>query len=264
MDIQNKALENNKEEFRSKNPIEFDFIKDKPHLIFLIKKAEKICGVLHILTSDLSENEPLREVLRKECLSFLGDLLDRGRIGRGILLETRIAHIISLLDASKTSLLISSMNASVLKSELQGLLPVITSMYGRENQELIFDRSELKVSLNEPRLNSINNKEGSSSYKGHGGSMNVLHKKEKDTNFVKKMSLSNLLKRTKTGNSVDSTREKIILDVVRSKGESSIKDISSFVRGVSSKTIQRDLNVLIGKGVLKKDGERRWSKYSLT
>jgi len=59
-------------------------------------------------------------------------------------------------------------------------------------------------------------------------------------------------------------RQEAILSVIRSKGTASIKDISHLVRGVSEKTIQRELIALIEHGVVTKQGERRWSVYLLT
>jgi len=58
-------------------------------------------------------------------------------------------------------------------------------------------------------------------------------------------------------------RQQVILDTIREMGETSIKDISDNIKGCSEKTIQRELNSLIYGGVLKKIGERRWSKYIL-
>lgn len=58
-------------------------------------------------------------------------------------------------------------------------------------------------------------------------------------------------------------RKRVIMDVLKEKGQSSIKDISEVVKDCSEKTIQRDLNELIQSGVVLRDGERRWSKYSL-
>jgi predicted HTH transcriptional regulator len=58
-------------------------------------------------------------------------------------------------------------------------------------------------------------------------------------------------------------REKRILDVIRDKGVVSIKDISTVIFDVSEKTIQRTLQLLIDKGQIKKEGERRWAKYQL-
>ncbi|MEI6553209.1 MAG: hypothetical protein WCO09_01450 [bacterium] len=58
-------------------------------------------------------------------------------------------------------------------------------------------------------------------------------------------------------------RQQIILQIIKEIGESSIKDISDNVKDCSEKTIQRELNTLIYDGVIKKIGERRWSKYVL-
>ncbi len=55
-----------------------------------------------------------------------------------------------------------------------------------------------------------------------------------------------------------------IQKVVFEKGRVSIKDISAVVRGCSEKTIQRELSVLISRGVVQKVGERRWSVYMPT
>ncbi len=54
-----------------------------------------------------------------------------------------------------------------------------------------------------------------------------------------------------------------IRTILEAKGEASIKDISEIVTDVSEKTIQRELNAMIEDNIVKREGERRWSKYSL-
>jgi predicted HTH transcriptional regulator len=54
-----------------------------------------------------------------------------------------------------------------------------------------------------------------------------------------------------------------ILSVLKAQPSASIKDITDTIKDVSEKTIQRDLNALIKDGVIKREGERRWSKYSV-
>ncbi len=56
------------------------------------------------------------------------------------------------------------------------------------------------------------------------------------------------------------TRIKTVLEAIP---EATIKDISEVITDVSEKTIQRELNSLIEKGQVIRQGERRWSKYSL-
>lgn len=62
---------------------------------------------------------------------------------------------------------------------------------------------------------------------------------------------------------VKNDRQTLILSTIRSKGESSIKDLTDIIRGCSEKTIQRELIALVGSGDLLKTGERRWSRYSI-
>jgi len=58
-------------------------------------------------------------------------------------------------------------------------------------------------------------------------------------------------------------RRERIKTVLDAKGDSTIKDISEIITDCSEKTIQRELNSLIEDNVVKRQGERRWSKYSL-
>jgi DNA-binding HxlR family transcriptional regulator len=58
-------------------------------------------------------------------------------------------------------------------------------------------------------------------------------------------------------------RKTSILNFIKENKEAQIKDILVHIGNCSEKTIQRELNELIKDGVLKKEGDRRWSKYSL-
>ncbi len=54
-----------------------------------------------------------------------------------------------------------------------------------------------------------------------------------------------------------------IKTVLEAKPQATIKDIAEIITDVSEKTIQRELNSLIEKGQVIREGERRWSKYSV-
>lgn len=54
-----------------------------------------------------------------------------------------------------------------------------------------------------------------------------------------------------------------IKTVLEAKPEATIKDITDIITDVSAKTIQRDLNAMIESGEVIRQGERRWSKYSI-
>jgi len=55
-----------------------------------------------------------------------------------------------------------------------------------------------------------------------------------------------------------------IKTVLEAKPEATIKDLSEIITDVSTKPIQRDLNGLIASGEVIRQGERRWSKYSIS
>ena len=59
-------------------------------------------------------------------------------------------------------------------------------------------------------------------------------------------------------------RAERIKTVLEAKPQASIKDIAEVITDVSEKTIQRELNSLIEKGQVIREGERRWSTYSIS
>lgn len=58
-------------------------------------------------------------------------------------------------------------------------------------------------------------------------------------------------------------RAERIKTVLVAKPQATVKDISEVITDVSEKTIQRELNSLIDKGQVVREGERRWSRYSV-
>ena len=62
---------------------------------------------------------------------------------------------------------------------------------------------------------------------------------------------------------LQSNRRERIKTILEAKKEASIKDISDIITDVSEKTIQRELTAMIEDNIVKRHGERRWSKYSL-
>jgi hypothetical protein len=57
-------------------------------------------------------------------------------------------------------------------------------------------------------------------------------------------------------------RREEILKIIKARGSVTIKDITGLVRDCSEKTVQRELMSLVDDKLVKKTGERRWSRYS--
>jgi predicted transcriptional regulator len=62
-------------------------------------------------------------------------------------------------------------------------------------------------------------------------------------------------------NEQQAKRTSAILEIVLKNKGVSIKDIVAVVKDCSEKTIQRELAALVEKGLIRKQGERRWSIY---
>lgn len=58
-------------------------------------------------------------------------------------------------------------------------------------------------------------------------------------------------------------RQKKIIAHLREVNQAKISDFYSSFSEISSKTIQRDLQDLVSKNLLKKDGEKRWTVYTI-
>ena len=58
-------------------------------------------------------------------------------------------------------------------------------------------------------------------------------------------------------------RQKKILGYVEKFSQAKIGDLQVLLAGVSAKTIQRDLHDLVSRDILKQDGQKRWTAYSL-
>jgi hypothetical protein len=67
--------------------------------------------------------------------------------------------------------------------------------------------------------------------------------------------------KTKGQDKGQSDRMSLILELVRKRRSLSIKEIAAVIKDCSEKTIQRELNILIERGLIRREGERRWSVY---
>ena len=59
------------------------------------------------------------------------------------------------------------------------------------------------------------------------------------------------------------SRQSVIIGLLKRKKEIMIKDVSPLISGCSEKTIQRELSAMVAAGILRKIGDKRWSRYSL-
>lgn len=207
----------------------------KTHQKFLVGKAERVVTAVYLVTSLMVDKEPLKWRIRDVSLETLSQA-HSGSVSRVI---DNVENLKNLISLANRSALISPMNSEMLQNGLQYIARMVS---GRA----IFDEKFL-ISGNE---------------------VSALDHQKKDRNVPEEISVEKDVSKgqvhnfKKTFNRKDKRRDKI-LEALRRKRESSIKDIARAVKGCSEKTIQRELNTLIAEGKVNKKGERRWSVYSV-
>lgn len=249
---------------------------------YLYSKAEKIVTALYMVTNFMATEEPIKWQIRRTCIRLLDSIMALSRTtlsGREIVTREVVGYlhqVKSLFGVSFKSGFISQMNYEIIDREIS-LLADYLSEYDSNQlsvQSKLFDASFFRPELPKGQKS-----------KGHLSDSHLSIKDTiKDTNFPlsDKFKKTEMIKRTELGNRTgdldasdkkpsknlkDSARREEILSVLKKRGESSLKDIFdgmvSLGRNYSEKTLQRELSALVEEGVVRKKGERRWSRYFL-
>ncbi len=244
-----------------------------------IARAEKIVAATYMVTSFLPDSDSLKAEIRGRSTNLLSDFYSSRTASfyeRAIHYE-KIAgatrDIIGFLFIAFSVNFVSEMNYSILKKEYELLAEKLEfsdelRTIRRNTRPLtndFFTADEEGFSLFSDAGTGNKNKD---IYKGQD---NIKDKENDIPSFIKKeqkFSIKTLKDNGYKKKDIFSTdlkneRKDNILKIIRKKGDVTIKDISSVISGCSEKTIQRELLVLVSLGVLKKEGEKRWSKYSL-
>ena len=214
-------------------------------LVFVFKKSQAIINGLYLVTNLFPENEPLKISLRSKAITILEDTLSltaKNAGERKVILNRLVAKLLEIMVLSETSAnakLISPMNANIIKDELGNLIKVI-----EERQK------DAGIVLNQ---------------KLFGPSFNDGDRSLTAANSVRPTASSGEVKINPRITISNGERERTILNFLKDKGEGiSIKEIATALPNLGDKTLQRELQRMVSAGLLKKEGERRWSRYSAT
>lgn len=257
------------------------------------KKCERLATAIYLVTNFLSDTEPMKFRLRALSLELVRDASfakNGSQTAEANVLEALRANIIetlSLLELAFIAGLVSEMNFTILKREYASLRDTIEiKKSSRESRtdsilgdnffassepassprpNLGYSRGQAFVHT-EPALSkghSIGQTTTPMSDRNIKGQM--VPKKEERANFGPKVGTQytpSATPRAITDVAKESRRTRI-LKLVKDSREVTIKDIATHFADLSEKTIQRELVSLVDSGVLKKFGERRWSRYAL-
>jgi len=240
---------------------------------FANKKTEKLLTALYMVTDCMETEDALKEKLRLlgvELLSRIYKLSTLLPVEKHLHIGSslnNIYEILSFIEVANTIGYISDMNTNILKKEFHILVAELNQHLPKEKHfpfTLDENMFELSPNISKTETSSFNNNLGLSMQTGkRTNNMSFMNYKT-NTDVLYKPLLSVDYKKVKLERS-----EKIVsiikdLSAKAGKGEASIKDISSSFMDCSEKTIQRELNELIDKKQIKKTGDKRWSRYSIS
>ncbi len=237
--------------------------------VYLYKKSEKISKAFFMLTQHIEDSQSIKVKLREGALSLLDKsqmFLLSPRLNEDILKEVvlNVMKLISLSDIGLSSKFVSEANYQIISKQLHIYISEVTEYVSstyKDNNLIPSTLFDVAFIDQQPVVSQIENKE-----------VEVLINKEISKGQTPQIKSSpNLMQKNPAPQVVEVTniketnsRQDLITETIRQRGELSIKDLTDVIKGCSEKTIQRELVSLVNSGVLLKTGERRWSRYSLS
>jgi len=203
------------------------------YLAYISDRVQKITEALYRVTGLLHDKEPLKWETRDKAICIFNKLISlryKNDLERNISLEEvekEVSELVIFLSLFSENQSVSGMNFQILKNEYSGVKKSITQK--RQGDVLIGQGNGHKI--NEKSQMSIKNNSKNSNKNND--------RKDKILNFMKN------------------------LPAQAGKKEVSISDLSVVFSDFSEKTIQRDLLDMVDKGLLKKEGDKRWRRYIL-
>lgn len=247
---------------------------------YITQKCRRIATALYVLTDTFPSDEPLKKELRASALDILLSSTKSASFGN---LAHHFSGVKDLLNLAYYANLITEKHSALLKKEITHLFDLLPK--GKESARDISpqffsvssegeDREENKEEDREEREGDRSEKidtplslHSPKFHKGQNSEQDrpsfVKDTLEKATKEKKRKPSATPLKDIPHKATNGQRRREAIIGIIKSNGEVGIKDISSSVGGCSEKTLQRELIAMVSEGFLLKEGERRWSRYSL-
>lgn len=216
---------------------------------YLVIKTERITMALYLVSGHLDNAEPIKGQLRTQglCLLECVQTLARGYQGQ-IKVKDQGERLRLLLEVAEAGGLLGKGNVRLIIEELEQILSLMNERFGGDSNRSI--TSEYFTD-SVPVLGA----------KEAGG--NEVHKGHK-RHAIRQQVSDNVLPLAAPPSPASPLRIEQIFVKMEPGHAYSIKDICAWFTDTSAKTIQRDLGTLIRHRKIRREGERRWSRYYLT
>src|ERR1035437_1265085 len=236
-------------------------ISGDEHLFYVFKKTERIVTALYLVTNLIKDNDPLKWEIRERCMSLISstvalagiDSQEKNSYMRFFLssiLETR-----TFVNISFGSHIISKMNAEMIIGEIDAL---VIHMKDRALDDASRAGYVLSKSFFAADMPSRTDDKGQVKQ----------DERNTPTSFSDRVNQSVSFTKTAQNNAFPKDNQKngrkiSIMELLKKQPNLTIKDITKVISNCSTKTVQRELSDLVHAGMVNKEGDRRWSRYSL-
>ncbi len=232
-------------------------------IYILYKRIDNLAAAIYLVTNTLPETESLKTSLRTTSLNCLAGIVSYiGKANADVSsLQNLVAHVLqlsSLINITFWSGMISEMNSTVLQKEVTKINETLGQIISRYRSKMMIDStffSSVDLEHRQFKNNVLHTVQDNQVIvnKGH------YKRQEKD---IKEMVSRSLPSSNINDSESKMKRRETILQLLSEKSNLSIKDFAAVIQTYSEKTIQRELLAMVEEGLLKKQGERRWSTYS--
>jgi DNA-binding transcriptional ArsR family regulator len=249
VNAKSKSFNDRNEDFVLEKAIFNNVFEKDIRRVFIYKKAERLAKAIYLIAPAFLESPSLRARLDVVAIALVDAAILPSKAAR-MGLSRELLTLSSMLSVARTSGLLSSMNADLISRETRALLQEVAEY---EEPRLAFGETPTLSDIAKQASSQIDRQK------------KVLLSPRAISGDAQKRTLQRTkghIKDTTSTNALKDRRE-AILSVIRNKKVAGIKDISTLIRDVSEKTIQRELTALVGEGIVLKQGERRWSTYSI-
>lgn len=240
------------------------FFSAQEYLLYVFKKTEKITAALYLVSGLLKDDEPMKWELRDHGMDLMSASFmassnmpgDKSSVIQSLF--TAALETISLLNVAKISNLVSDMNHALLVREIDAVVAMLRDRLAEnaENAGYVLSENFFRTpDMFSTGFKADHRPGGVSHDKGAHGHGSAQTKQEQGKTRV--------LEGHTTVQAKKDNRQDAIINVLKGQSNLTIKDFSKVIKDCSEKTIQRELIDLVDRGIVKKEGERRWSRYSL-
>ncbi len=215
---------------------------------YIFKKTEKIvCAVFYITRNETSIKDD--DLLIKD-LEETSQGLIKATLSSLTVSEEKLAHICAHMTAELVSLQTKLQMVHAAGQLPADLLQVFVNEIDTVHRTL---RKYVHRKVANPLLNNQYDAMTSTARPHHTASKNTAITQQQSSQI-----------------GVDARKQPVATDrgariraVLTEQGQASVKDVSDVVTDCSEKTIQRELATMIKDGIVVREGERRWSMYSV-